>query len=211
MNYDKLTGRCEAGENLMQSDNSLLSTYGQIQPILERYRTRVTSSYLFGFIAAKIIRGERDIELALADLRGQLSLSFEQENEFAPIWAQMYAAGSESLNSEYFELINLIPSDDYPLSMRLFCLIDLMKGLLGGLDVEAYEKYFQENEAIQEIFQDFQAITEIDVDAEDSNENEKNYMEVEEYVRIGIMFLAEHSFALIQMTQAQTQSDQVQH
>jgi len=204
VNYDKLTGRCEAGESIMQSDNSLLSTYEQIQPIIERYRARVTSSYLFGFIAAKIMRGERDIELALADLRGQLSLSFEQENEFAPIWAQMYAAGNESLTTEYFSLTSLIPSDDHPLSMRLFCLVDLVKGILGGLDIEAYEKDFQENEAIQEIFQDFQAITEMDVDAEDSNDNEKNYMEIEEYIRMGVMFLAEHSFALIQMMQAQT-------
>tara|TARA_R110002110_G_scaffold65206_1_gene179895 strand:- start:44360 stop:44953 length:594 start_codon:yes stop_codon:yes gene_type:complete len=197
----------------MQSENSLLSTYSDIQPIIERYRSKVTASYLFGFISAKVMRGEWDIELALADLRSQLSLSFEQENAFAPVWAEMYTAGSNSLSSEYFDLSAFLPDDEHPLSMRLFCLGDLIKGLLSGLDMEEYEKYFQENTAIREIVQDFQAITEIDVDADDSNDNEKHYMEVEEYIRMGIMFLAEHSIALIQIAQAQNQAqaEQVQH
>lgn len=193
----------------MQSEDSVSIDFDQIETALNRYPTKVTSCFLFGFIFAKAMQGEQDMGEALIDLNPYFPLNEDQKSQFMPILCAMFMVTFKNISAEFVNLADLIPNDNHPLSMRLYCLADLVKGLLTGLELDATNKYFEESEGLQEILTDFKAMTEINVDEDESEQNEENYMQLVEYVRVGITFLAEHAFAL--KTFANHKNEMVEH
>ena len=64
-------------------------------------------------------------------------------------------------------------------------------------------------DALQEMMADMSVLAEMDMDEEESDDSERDYMEIIEYVRIGIMLFAEHSFFFAK--ERKVKAEQIHH
>ena len=95
----------------------------------------------------------------------------------------------EQLNSFNCEFMPLLPADDIPLSERTQALGGWCEGFSLGLGLTAIETNCLSDDA-QEFIRDVVSVSRI-APAEDSDELEKDYMQIVEYVRVGVMSLYE--------------------
>lgn len=93
----------------------------------------------------------------------------------------------EQLNSPNFEFMPLVPDDDVPMPERTQALGAWCEGFLFGLGLAGVEKFAGDE---KEFINDLVSISRIDSD-DDSDENEENYMQLIEYIKIGVIGLYE--------------------
>ncbi len=96
----------------------------------------------------------------------------------------------QSLNSLDFDLQLALPDDDAPLSSRILAMADWSHGLVYGLGVSGLTDEVELSEDAQEYLADVIKISQINDDGiEDSNEEETNFEELTEYLRMGLFLL----------------------
>ncbi len=95
----------------------------------------------------------------------------------------------EQLNSPNFEFMPLVPDEDESMPERIQALGAWCEGFLFGLGLAGVET-LTGNE--KEFINDLVSISRIS-SAEDSDENEENYMQIIEYIKIGVIGLYEES------------------
>jgi yecA family protein len=111
-----------------------------------------------------------------------------------------YANATEDLLRFYQETINMIdkdsssftlllPDDDYELSERVDSLVLWVRGFLEGIAISASERLQKLDKELQEILRDFVEICQIDSRVEQDETSEKEFVEILEYVRIGVLNL----------------------
>ena len=104
----------------------------------------------------------------------------------------------EDLQNPEFDFTPLLPDDDEPLSTRLQALGAWCSGFLAGFggEGERDEKTFSKD--IRSVFKDLVAISQIDtdLDGEPEQEDERNFFEVLEYVRMAVLMVFTE-FALV--------------
>lgn len=95
----------------------------------------------------------------------------------------------EQLNSPNYEFMPLLPGDEIPILERTQALGGWCEGFLFGLGLTGLETE-DLSDNIREFINDVISISQI-APAEDSEENEENYMQLIEYVKIGVIDLYE--------------------
>lgn len=93
----------------------------------------------------------------------------------------------EQLNSPNFEFMPLVPDEDEAMSERTQALAAWCEGFLFGLGLAGVETLVG-NE--KEFINDLVSISRMS-SADDSNENEEHYMQIIEYIKIGVIGLYE--------------------
>ena len=83
----------------------------------------------------------------------------------------------------------LLPDDDYPLHERMESLVMWVRGFLEGLAISVGKKLVEVDGDLQEMIRDFVEITQMDSRATSDESNERDFFEVCEYVRIGVLNL----------------------
>ncbi len=119
-----------------------------------------------------------------------------------------YQQTAESIDKDSSAFTMLLPDDDYSLSERLDSLVLWVRGFLEGIAISASERLSKLDKDLQEILKDFVEICQLDSRVDQTEESEKEYVEIQEYVRIGVLNLyAELNPAfLADSTQADTSS-----
>ena len=121
---------------------------------------------LVDLLGVEALRGEEDVELFV---RESLNGFLDVDMAFTP----------------------LLPDDDESLEGRLEALGEWTSGFLAGL-VEGLHPQVQSMdvlpEEVQEIIRDFAAIADVGLDIQD-NEAEKDYMQLEEFVKVGALLI----------------------
>lgn len=82
-------------------------------------------------------------------------------------------------------------ADDEDLALRTRSLAQWVDGFLGGLGQTPRLGGLKPSAEAAEILRDFAEITRMDPEPEDSEENEEAFAELAEYVRVGVMLLAD--------------------
>ncbi len=101
------------------------------------------------------------------------------------------AAGSALLNRQ-MDFQPLLPADEEPLAVRTAALGEWCHGFLYGLGTGHVQNLEAAGDEVSEILKDFTEITHVDVDPDDSDEaNEEAYVELLEFVRVGVQLLFE--------------------
>lgn len=98
-----------------------------------------------------------------------------------------YGRTLSSLQSESMDFQLLLPSDQVGLGQRLEALSAWVRGFLEGMARAAGEGLSTAPDDIRELVRDFVAITQVEMDADDSEDSEKELQEISEYVRIGVL------------------------
>lgn len=100
-----------------------------------------------------------------------------------------YAHSLEDIDKDSSSFVLLLPDDDYELSERIESLILWVRGFLEGIAISASDRLQTMDSELQEILKDFVEICQIDTRVEQDESGEKEFFEISEYIRIGVLNL----------------------
>ena len=83
----------------------------------------------------------------------------------------------------------LLPDDEEPLQDRTDALADWCQGFLFGMGVAGFGETGGLSEEVHEILRDISEIGKLAHGDEDDDENENSYMELVEYIRVGVLLV----------------------
>lgn len=95
----------------------------------------------------------------------------------------------QELADEELSFSPIVPDDEEALSDRVGALADFCAGFLGGFGGGVKSARADLPVDVQEIIRDFASISGIDDAAADEEQDEASYMEIFEYVRVGVMLV----------------------
>lgn len=193
---------------VMNQSQSEHSAYVHVQAYLEALRLSVSASFLFGFLVAKILRGEMDAQKNLSTFASVVQLKETQLEKLSSVVTPLTELLHKNLVGDWFAMAPLLPSEELPLSARIFSLREFLQAFLNGIG-EDISQCCDLNEEVNEIFEDFAILAQMDMDTEDSQESEKDFMEIVEYIKISIMLLTEHAHYFVQQKKAK--ENQIHH
>ena len=165
-----------------------MQIYEEIKEVFESQGIRRHCSEFHGMIIGMISSGgpnfkSNDLDIFLtAYIGGPLTA------ELVSVIKVLVEQGSESLG-EYssFEFDVALPPDGSPLNEQVNALSAWCAGFVAAAEKYGLVSEPQENALIRETIQDFIRISEISEDIGDSDENESDYTQLREFVRVGAL------------------------
>ena len=100
-----------------------------------------------------------------------------------------YTSTLDGIDKDSSSFVLLLPDDDYDLSERVESLVVWIRGFLEGIAISASDQLRTMDAELQEILKDFVDICQIDTRVEQDEAGEKEFFEISEYVRIGVLNL----------------------
>ena len=95
----------------------------------------------------------------------------------------------QSLNSLDFDLQLELPADDAPIASRIYAMTQWCQGLIFGLGASGLTDDTELSEDCKEYISDVIGISQISADESDDSEDEANFEELVEYLRMGLFLL----------------------
>lgn len=140
---------------------------------------------LHGLLCGKLCGGE-----ALSETRWLLDavefLDFTQapDESVRAALSQLYKDALTQLRGEAFELVLILPDDESDIAQRLTALGQWCYGFLSGFGSVAAVGQREMSEESEETLRDLASIAQIDIDVEEDEDIETDYMELTEYIRM---------------------------
>ncbi len=174
--------------------NELLFDFDLWSDLHNRHSAINHPSELHGLLAGELAAGERLSSQRWEDLvlehlgcdQIQERMGDDQPTPHALLHG-FYATTLASLQSDNMDFRLLMPADTSPLGQRLEALGTWVRGFLEGMARAVGDALSRTPDDIRELMQDFVAITQVEVDADDSEDGEREFEEITEYVRIGVL------------------------
>ncbi len=110
--------------------------------------------------------------------------------ESAKVWKQLYDDMKALLNDPDMGFEPLLPDEEAPLNQRLRGLADWCQGFIYGLGCGGVKTEALKGDA-RELLRDFVELSRMSDEAEASEESEADYLELVEYVRVGVLLINE--------------------
>lgn len=161
---------------------SHLPTYEETSTVLKPFSIDASEAHgmACGFISGKVSnRG----------LKQWQHLLFDIEEDIETL-AQLFEATQKQFAANNFTLQLLIPNDEAPLSERTKGLTTWCKGFLSGLgEAQQHSKQYDDKE-IQKVLSEVEQISRAKYeDLKNTPENEQDFFEIEEHVRLSALFV----------------------
>ena len=161
--------------------------FDQVQQVLAGARAVTDAPEAHGTLTGALCAA---MNYGLDDWLGELFAEGHYEPDAAEALQPIYDSTRQSLISDQFEFLVLLPDDDEPLEMRTAALGQWCQGFLYGLGTSSIRNADDLPEQIAEVVRDLTAITQVGVDSSESEEaNEQAYAELVEFVRVGVQLL----------------------
>ncbi len=87
----------------------------------------------------------------------------------------------------------MLPHDDENIAIRIEALIDWCEGFLDGVNKANLSEQFLNNPLVKEVLSDIERIKSVSTDVLDNEENEKDYVEVVEFIRVSVLLIYEQA------------------
>ena len=167
--------------------------YIDLQDVLEEVKAATGASEAQGILCGMVVAGEKDSKakwmaqvLDNADLKGDIA------KECLVLLDGLFVKTQEHMADEQFRLELLLPDDEQSISERVTAISCWCQGFLYGLAVAGVDIQEKDlpDEAL-EVVRDFGEISKADDELEDNEENEQALFDIEEFVRMGVLLLAE--------------------
>lgn len=103
----------------------------------------------------------------------------------------LYQESMLSLYDEDYGFQMFLPDDEASIEERIQAISEWCQGFLLGFSMRSLESIDDESrQEIEALLEDFVEVTRIDAEAsEDDNEDEESLLEIEEYIRMGVIFI----------------------
>jgi uncharacterized protein YgfB (UPF0149 family) len=185
----------------------MLPDYVDLTLALERAGITAEAAETHGsFCGAAVLLGPHAGAVWLKEMLGEVDPENAAGAEAGKLLAQTALSSFAMLESGEMTFEPLLPDDDEPLSQRTECLALWCQGFMHGVALgnqgssDAVDKVFG-SEVAKEIFADFTEITRAvaegdDADNDYSDEGERAFVELLEYVRVSAQLVFEDSASL---------------
>jgi uncharacterized protein YgfB (UPF0149 family) len=144
---------------------------------------------MVGEIVGSLRRTASDWLNQVLEHMGIESLDNERHANVTEDLLGFYAHSLEDMDKDSSSFILLLPDDDYALSERIESLVVWVRGFLEGIAISASDRLEKMDSELQEILKDFVDICQIDTHVEQNESGEKDFFEISEYIRIGVLNL----------------------
>lgn len=148
-------------------------------------------SEIHGMLCAMLCADETlDETTWLARISPELGEDCPCTAEAEALLQELFAISASQLHDENLSFYLLLPADEYPLSQRAYALACWCQGFLAGLGLGGMVNG-QLAAPVQEFLSDLVDIARLDSDSSgNSKEDEEYYMEIVEYVRMGVLLVS---------------------
>ncbi len=174
----------------MPSQEKAYPDYETLEDRLLVANITLTPAYIHGIMLGVLCLGEEELAFAWEHTKSELppleNLSIESDQMFESLFL-LSAAHLKDLEQG---VMPLLPDEEAALPERLAAMSEWCEGFLFGVNVGiGIAKVLIPLEAITEILEDFASIKDIIIEEECSEENEKAYLELVEFVRVGALLV----------------------
>lgn len=150
-------------------------------------------SELHGLMIGELTAGLRktpDAWIAMVlEHMGVEALNTERQTHIVPDLVEFYQKTSQLIEQDSSAFNLLLPDDDYELSARLESLTAWVQGFLEGLAISLGDQLNKIDQDLQEIMRDLVEICQLDPRVGPSESAEKEFFEICEFVRVGVLNL----------------------
>lgn len=144
---------------------------------------------LVGELAGGLKRTASDWIAQVCEHMGIDELNSTTQSTIVEDLLAFYQRNQEGIDQDSSSFMLLLPDDDYELTERVNALAQWVRGFLEGIAVSANSRLNQIGEDLKEILADLVEISQLDARVENGEEGEREFFEVCEYVRIGVLNL----------------------
>lgn len=127
----------------------------------------------------------------IAAISSELSVDESRVQEAEELLRELFTATVSQLDDEDWRFSLLLPDDEESLSKRAWSLACWCRGFLTGLGLGGVGHHRALPATVQEFLRDLLAISQLDSDISAENEDEESFMELVEYLRIGVLLVAQ--------------------
>lgn len=161
-------------------------SYTKLKNTLDKLDAQLTASETHGLLTGMLsLRKPVNEEAWRNALLENLDCSKPTKGQWS-VLNDTTAQITDALNSADFEFQLLLPKDSEPLSDRLEAIGSWCRGYLVGLGLVGVTEQELAHDVVKELIQDLSQIAHISTNTDDSEEDERNYMELVEYVRVAV-------------------------
>lgn len=169
-----------------------LPDYMNLQELLHNIDAAMEASEAHGALCGILCaQGSADINVWQQHVAGTEAGNNVAIDKVADELQQMYLATIAALNNEVAEFECLLADDDEKLGDRVHSLAWWCQGFLYGLAAGGISKDSKLPEDSAELVADFIEISRVVYDDEDVDSSEADYMELVEFVRVGVLLINE--------------------
>lgn len=171
--------------------------YDDMSDALRRLSLTMDGAELHGSFCGRLMSGHEEDEIGwIKEMVGERDEANLQAREDVALIARMVAEVVNDLNGSELEFELFLPEDE-PLAVRTEALAAWCEGFLYGYGIASASDGFQESEVQQEFLRDLMEISRasfiVGEDDHGDEEDEMDFLQVVEHVRIGTILLYEGS------------------
>lgn len=167
--------------------------YIDLQDVLEEVKAAAGASEAQGILCGMIVANEEDSKAKwMAQVLDNAELKGDLAKECLLLLDELYTKTKEHMADQEFRLELLLPDEEQSISERVVAISCWCQGFLFGLAVSGIDLNANDlpEEAV-EVVRDFSEISKADDELEDNEDNEQALFDIEEFVRMGVLLLAE--------------------
>jgi yecA family protein len=158
---------------------------------LRQAATATDAAECHGFVAGVLCAaGGMDPAAWLPQLFGEVDWESPAVREAARAVAVLFQALREQINSPELEFALMLPDDERPLGERAQAMAHWCEGFTTGLGLGGLDKERPLSADSRDFLQDVSDIARVAFDFDDpAEDDEQAYMELQEYLRVGVLLL----------------------
>lgn len=166
-------------------------THSEIDRALGEHRIGINASELHGSLCGYLCAGGGAgaagwcEALALEALQDLIADDADARRQFGRFYDQSRA----QLIDPQLSFQPLLPELDGGVPQRANALVEWCRGFVGGLGLAGNDEAETLSDSAQEVLADFSRIAASDLEAGDSDDDEADFTEVFEYVRVGVLLM----------------------
>ncbi|MBN9287672.1 MAG: hypothetical protein BGO43_12775 [Gammaproteobacteria bacterium 39-13] len=152
--------------------------------------TPFSASYVHGMIAGVLCVNGRQIEKCKQLIEEKIPEMNESHGRISELINNLFSLTALHLQDQNYELTLMLAPDDLPMPQRLETLANWCQGFLEGVEAENLPKgTLIQYPMVSEVLEDFMQIKDLSFETPSTQENEKDYMEIVEFVRVGALLV----------------------
>lgn len=162
-------------------------SYTQLDKTLRKLGAHLTAAETHGLLTGILSIGEH--KPTGDTLRNTLLANLDCEQPSKSQWHVLSTATvqiAENLEKINCEFNMLLPNDEIELEKRIDALGYWCRGYLSGLGLAGVTPEHLRNDTVKELVQDLSKIAHVSIETDASEEDEANYFELVEYVRVAV-------------------------
>ncbi|TFH68051.1 UPF0149 family protein [Gammaproteobacteria bacterium LSUCC0057] len=167
---------------------SVAVQFDQIEEFFYQLKVAVTPSSYHGFLCGRIAAGAVTIDELVVLSSDWLTLDEERVSAADDALRELIAAVVEGVSDDGFSFQLLLPSEELPLSERLAATGEWCGAFLSGVG-EGLGGAFNVTEDGREALEDLAAIAQVSTELHGDDDEERDYAELCEYIRVAVQLL----------------------